>query len=114
MRRPLLAAAVAIACASTSGCFAVTVQTDTMLPVVLNKPQAGGHYFQEEERLHYLWFGLFPLNPGVPTDMLRRYQTHGLRSVTVTTHMDGWSWLALGLTYGVYTNRVVKLEGASD
>ena len=114
MRRPLLAALLALACATTTGCYNVTVQSDALNPVLINKPKPGGHYFQREERAHFIFWGLWALNPNVVQDALRSYQIGDLRAVNVQVEFDVLGYLAAGLTYGFYANRLVRIEGATD
>lgn len=114
MRRFLFASLLAASCAATSGCYTVGAYSESANPVLINLPQPGGHFFSREERIHYVYLGLFPLNPNVVQDMLRSYQVGDLRSVSVHTEIDSWGILATVLTAGLYTNRVVRIEGASD
>ena len=114
MRRPLLAALLALARATTPGCHNVTVQSDAMNPVLINKPRPGGHYFQREERAHFLLWGLVALNPNVVQDTMRSYQIGDLRAVNVQIEWDLIGYLCTGLTYGIYSNRLIRIEGATD
>ena len=114
LRRPLLAAALALTCATTSGCYTLSAHTEGVNPVLINQPKPGGHYFTREERVHYLFWGLFPLNSEAVPIMLKSYQVGNVRSVTVQMEMDVWGIVGTILTYGIYSNKVVRVEGASD
>ena len=114
MRRAFFTAMLAAACAATSGCYSLSARTESVNPVLINQPKPGGHFFSREERLHYIYLGLFALNPNLVPEMLRSYQVGDIRSVSITTEIDSWGVLATVLTAGFYTNRVVRIEGASD
>lgn len=114
MIRRLLFPLVLGATLLTSGCYTVTIQAQSANPVLVNQGKPGGRYFSAEERVGYLLFGLVNLNPDAAQNLIRSHKVGRLRNITITTEEDMLGIVLRTLTFQLYGQRVIKIEGHAD
>ena len=97
-----------------SGCYTVTMETDSNYPVLVNQSKTKKGYFQEEDRVWYFLWGLVNSNPRAVDDLMRSHRSHTVHTMNVSTEADVLSVIIGALTVGIVSSRVVRVEGHED